>query len=192
MRVRKRNWALTMAAMLVLALSACGNGDSGSAASGSADSGSASGSGGDYVEGRLGDVMHNEFFDFAVHSAYTCDTYEGYTPEEGNQLLVAELTIKNTFSETIPMFDTDFQVQWNDQDDPDNAFANPVETVVSEDQLEAEYELAVDEEQTGLLIFEVPEDQQDYSIVYLEEFDDDTTGGLYQVYFTAKNMGTTV
>ncbi|BAK98571.1 hypothetical protein OBV_13730 [Oscillibacter valericigenes Sjm18-20] len=184
MRVRKENWVLTMAVVLVLALSACG--DSGG------DSSSASGSDGEYVEGRIGDVMHDRFFDFTVNSAYTCGSLEEYTPEAGKQLLVVELTIKNTFNETIPMFDTDFQARWNEQDDPDNAFANPVETVVSEDQLEAEYDLAVDEERTGLLIFEIPEDHQDYSIVYLEELDNGTTGDLYQVYFTAKNSGTSV
>ena len=179
--MKKGNWVLTMAVMLVLALSACGD-----------SSGSASGSDGDFVEGRIGDVMSDRFFDFTVNSAYTCGSFEEYTPEEGKQLLVAELTIKNTFNETIPMFDTDFQAQWNDQDDQDNAFSNPVETVVSEDQMEAEYDLAVDEERTGLLIFEVPEDYQDYSIVYQEELDNGTIGDLYQVYFTAKDAGTTV
>lgn len=112
-----------------------------------------------------------------------------YIPGTGKKLLVAELTIKNTFNKTFPMFDTDFQAQWNDQDDPDNAFANPVETVVSQDRLEAEYDLAVDEERTGLLLFEIPEN---FSIVYLDELDNGTTGGLYQVYFTAKGPGTSV
>lgn len=174
MRMKKRNWILAMALVLMLGLTGCG------------------GSGEEYEEGRIGDVMHDQFFDFTVNSVFTCDTYEGYTPEAGRQLLVAELTVKNTFNETIPMFDTDFQAQWNDKEDQDNAFSNPIETIVSGDQMEAEYNLAVDEERTGLLIFEVPEDLQDFSIVYLEEFDDDTTGNLYQVYFTAKDAGTTV
>lgn len=182
MRMRKKNWVLAMAVVLALALTACG--DSGSE--------SASGSSGEYVEGRIGDVMHDQFFDFTVNSAYTRGSFEEYTPEAGKQLLVAELTIKNTSSKTIPMYDTDFQAQWDDEEDPDNAFANPVDTVVSEDQLDAEYDLGVEEERTGLLIFEVPEDLQDFSIVYLEEFDDNTTGGFYQVYFTAKDAGTSV
>jgi hypothetical protein len=184
MRVKKGNWVLAMAVVLVLALTACGDSGSGSAG------GSASGSGDGYVEGRIGDVMSDRFFDFTVNSVYTCDSMGDYTPETGKKLLVAELTIKNTFNETIPMFDTDFQAQWDDQDDPDNAFANPVETVVSEDQLEADYDLGVEEERTGLLIFEVPKDLQDFSIVYLEEFDNDDTGSLYQVYFTVKDAGT--
>lgn len=174
MRLKKRNWMLAMALVLILALTACG------------------GSGEEYEEGRIGDVMHNQFFDFTVNGAYTCDSFEGYTPEAGKKLLVAELTVKNTFNETIPMFDTDFQAQWDDEEDQDNAFSNPVETIVSEDLLEAEYDLAVDEERTGLLIFEVPEDLQDFSVVYLEEFDDGGTGGLFQVYFTAKDAGTSV
>lgn len=87
------------------------------------------------------------------------------------------------------MFDTDFQAQWNDKDDQENAFANPVDSIVSEDQLESEYDLAVDEERTGLLIFEVPTAFDDFSIVYLEEFDTGETGNLYEVFFTAKEAG---
>ena len=62
-----------------------------------------------FAEGRLGDTMHTYFFDFTVNSAYLCDTYEGYTPiMEGYQLLVADVTVKNTNRESIPMYDTDF------------------------------------------------------------------------------------
>ena len=49
-----------------------------------------------YAEGRMGDVMRTYFFDYTVNSAYTCNDYEGYTPSEGNKLLVAEITVKNT------------------------------------------------------------------------------------------------
>lgn len=166
------------ALLLALSLTACGSGGSFAPE--------------EYSEGRIGDVMHNKFFDFTVNSAYTCATFEGYIPEEGRQLLVAELTIKNTFHETIPMFDTDFQAQWNDQEDLDNAYAYPVEEIVSDEQLAVEYDLGVDEETTGLLVFEVPAELQDYSVVYLEEFDDDSTGDFFAVFFTAKQVSAAV
>lgn len=50
-----------------------------------------------------------------------------------------------------------------------------------------EYDLSVNEERTGLLVFEVPEDSKDYSISYLEQFSNDTEGDVFFVYFTAKN-----
>ena len=144
------------------------------------------GSMGGYSEGRMGDTMNTYFFDYTVNSAYLCDEFNGYLPAEGNRLLVAEVTVKNTFKETITMFDTDFQVQWNsdgadDYDVPITYYADPV----SDEQLLAVYDLGVNNEETGLLVFEVPEGRKDFSISYLELFDDDSEGDVYFVFFTA-------
>ena len=75
-------------------------------------------------------------------------------------------------------------------DDDDDAFAAPItyySDAVSDDQLPEEYDLSVNEERTGLLVFEVPEDSKDYSISYLEQFSNDTQGDVFFVYFTAKD-----
>ena len=141
------------------------------------------------AEGRMGDVMRTYFFDFSVNSAYTCSEYEGYTPSEGNKLLVAEVTVKNTDRSTVTMYDTDFQIQWGD-DDNDDAYDAPITyygNTVSDEQLPEEYDLGVNEERTGLLVFEVPEDSKDYSIAYLEQFSNDTEGDVFFVFFTAKD-----
>lgn len=145
-----------------------------------------------YAEGRFGDVMHTYFFDYTVNSAYTCAEFNGYTPAEGKTLLVADVTVKNTFSESIEMYDTDFQVQWGD-DDNDEAYDFPITyyadadaELVSEEQLPAIYPLSVNQEVTGLLVFEVPEGNTDFSISYLELFDDDSEGDTFFVFFTAE------
>ncbi len=142
---------------------------------------------GGYYEGRFGDVMETYFFDYTVNSAYLCEEYNGYQPADGNCILVAEVTVKNTFSESIEMYDTDFQIQWNsdgaeDYDFPITAYTDPV----SDEQFLSTYELGIDEEQTGLLVFEVPTGEKDFSISYLELFDDDSEGDVYFVYFTAR------
>lgn len=142
---------------------------------------------GGYGEGRMGDTMKTYFFDYTVNSAYLCDEFNGYVPAEGNRLLVAEITVKNTFNESIVMYDTDFQVQWNstgedDYDFPITFYADPV----SEEQLPAEYELGINKDRTGLLVFEIPEDRKDFSISYLELFDDDSEGNVFFVFFTAE------
>ena len=134
--------------------------------------------------------MHTEFFDYTISSAYLCDAYEGYAPADGYRLLVADATIKNTFRESIPMFDTDFQAQWSD--DSEDAYALPITYYVdqvSDQQLPTEYELAVDEERTGALVFEVPEGEKDFSISYLELFEDGSEGDVFFVYFTAEDQG---
>ena len=139
------------------------------------------------AEGRLGDTMHTYFFDYTVNSAYLCDEYEGYTPAEGNEILVADVTIKNTVTSSIPMYDTDFQIQWNDE--ADDAFGFPItlelDDVLNDQMLPGEYELAISKTVNGLLVYEVPAGNKDFSISYLEMFDDDSTGDVFFVYFSA-------
>ena len=50
--------------------------------------------------GRTGDTMETYFFDFTVNSAYLTSDYAGRTPGEGNVLLVADITVKNTFEQS--------------------------------------------------------------------------------------------
>lgn len=140
------------------------------------------------AEGRLGDTMHTYFFDYTVNSAYLCDEYEGYTPAEGNEILVADVTIKNTFTSTLPMYDTDFQIQWNDS--ADDAFGFPItlelNDVLNDQMLPGEYELSINQSVNGLLVYEVPAGNKDFSISYLEMFDDDSTGDVFFAYFSAE------
>ena len=81
------------------------------------------------------------------------------------------------------MYDTDFQVQWND--DAEDAYAWPVEHTFSEEVLPAEYSLAVNESKSGLLVYEVPEGNDDFSVSFMEFFEDESEGDLFFVYFTA-------
>lgn len=173
----KRGFVLMLAAAMALGMTACGGGEVSS-------------------EGRIGDTMETYFFDFTINSASLTGEYAGRTPEPGNALLVAEVTVKNTYRESIEMYDTDFQLGWGDAEED---YCYPITTdpetyeelePVGEAQLPGTYQLAVDEERTGELVYEVPAGQADFSIAYLEMFDDGTeegdTGDAYFVYFTAR------
>ena len=178
--MKKRMLALMAALSLALGLTACG-GDGGN------------------NEGRVQDTMETYFFEFTVNSAYLTNDYAGYTPAEGNTLLVADITVKNTFQQSIEMYDTDFQAQWGD--DAEDAFAIPITTdmetfteldPIGENQLPGTYTLGVEEERTGELVYEVPAGHVDFSISYLEQFVDEageeSTGEVYFVYFTAEEQ----
>ena len=173
----KRGVVLMMATAMVLGMTACGGGEVSS-------------------EGRIGDTMETYFFDFTIDSARLTARYADRTPASGNMLLVAEVTVKNTFRESIEMYDTDFQLSWGDGDED---YCYPITTdpetyeelaPVGEAQLPGTYLMAVDEVRTGELVYEVPAGQADFSIAYLEMFDDGTeegdTGDAYFVYFTAR------
>ena len=64
------------------------------------------------TEGGIGDTLSNMFFDYTVLEATSPAEYDGYTAAEGNRLIVCSVKVKNTFGETIPMYDSDFQLQW--------------------------------------------------------------------------------
>ena len=179
----KKFVSLLLAALLMTGLTACGSTGLSNENNVYAEDG--------YAEGVLGDVMNTYFFTYTVNSAYVCEQYESYVPAEGYDLLVADVTINNISDDAITMYDTDFQVQWGD-DDNDDAFDVPityyVETTetISEDIFPYEYDLKKKESRTGQLVFEVPEGMAEYSISYMEYFSDDTSGDTFFVYFTAE------
>ena len=144
--------------------------------------------------------MHTMFFDFTVTGAYLAEEYEGYQPAEGNQLLVADITVKNTFRESIEMYDTDFQGPDGRRRRTRTAYSIPITTdpetftelePVGGYQLPGTYPLAVDEERSGQLVYEVPQGYVDFSLSYLELYDDgseeENTGDTYFVFFTAQD-----
>ena len=193
----KKTLALLLALLLVFSLAACTSGSNEPAA----DSGSApvikEAEDGGVFDGRIGEIIRTYFYDFKVTDAYLCDDYHGFTPQDGNVLLVVKLDIENTMNSSIPMSDLDFQAQWGD--DADDAFAWPItsdpETMedrgtLCDEQLPYEYEMSVGEKISGgELVYEVPEGYKDFSISAIDDFEDDSEeGGVYFVYFTAGYM----
>ena len=142
--------------------------------------------GNDTGESHLGDTVSTLWFSYVVNSAEPMETYEGYTAAEGNKLVVVDLTLENTFNESVPMFDTDFQLYWGEYSD--NEWALPLE-VYCDAQLPAEYYLSIDETREGILVYEVPEDVRDFTFAFLEVKDNGTEegeeGDLFVTYFTA-------
>lgn len=151
---------------------------------------------GGVFDGRIGETIRTYFYDFKITEAYLCPDYYGYTPEDGNELLVVKIDLKNSMNSTIPMSDLDFQAQWGD--DADDAFAWPITCdpdtyedrgTLCDEQLPYEYELKVGEKRSGELVYEVPEGYQDFSISAIDDFADETEeGNTYFVYFTAGHM----
>lgn len=176
----KKISSLFAGAVLALLLTACGSSDKETVIYAN-DTG--------FAEGQMGDTLRNIFFDYRVNNAYLCGEYEGYTAADGYELLVAEITVHNVFEEDITMYDTDFQIQWNS--DAEDACDWPVTLYLQEGEslggnvLPNEYDLKKDESRTGLLIYEVPEGETEFSLVYQEYFEDESVGDIFFVNFSA-------
>lgn len=139
-----------------------------------------------YGEGSLRDTMHTYFFDFTVNKAYLCNEFEDYSPEEGYELLVADVTVTNTSEQSFSMYDNDFEAQWGE----DGAHSYSLVELANSNRevFPVEYILDPGQSRTGLLVFEVPEGNRDFSISYLEYYSNDTTGSDFYVYFTAEKQ----
>lgn len=135
------------------------------------------------AEGKIGNTMRTYWFDFSVNSAYLCDSFSGYDAADGYNLLVVDITVTNTFSEILPMYDSDFWIDWDPDDD--DAYAYPVENASSLNSniLPGEYYLMVDETENGLLLYEIPDGNTDLAIAYMELTDQNETGDFFVVYF---------
>lgn len=144
------------------------------------------------TDGAVGDTLSNMFFDFTVNTVSTPDSYYGYIPSDGNQLVVCNLMLKNTTEDDLPMYDADFQLQWGDGEEDYAWSLNPLEEdengVPTNDQMPLEWTLPVDGEAVYDLVFEVPGELSAFSLVYLELYTDystgaEGTGDLYSVHF---------
>lgn len=138
-------------------------------------------------EAQVGDVVSTAWFDYTVTRAEAVDTYQGRTAQEGSRLVVVELTIENRFDEPVPMFDTDFQLYWGEYGK--DQWALPLESYC-EGQFPENYELSVDETRTGVLVYQAPEEVQEFTLAFLEVFDNGTDegeeGDVYLTHFTVQ------
>jgi hypothetical protein len=144
------------------------------------------------AEGGMGDTMSTAWFTFKINSAKLADDYKGAVQAEaGMKLAVVNVTLTNTFDEDIPMFDSDFQIQWGEGDD-DYDYPVTLEDVSlwTDGMLEDSYILPAKKSVTGDLVFAVPEGIHDFQLAFLEYYDtedeDSEEGDVFFITFQAE------
>lgn len=133
-----------------------------------------------YYSGRVGDHMRNIFFEYTINSVEYPDSYGDITPADGNQLILADVTVRNVFSQTLPMSIYDFQIQWGEGDED---FGYQAEGLTGDNLMPDQYQLLRGASESYKLLYEVPADATEFSISYLEVWDDNTEGDVFFVYF---------
>lgn len=164
--MRKRISVLFAALMLLCVLAACSSSKVVKATDGGA-------------EGRIGTTFGTCFFEFTVKSADFVEEYAGEKPQEGMQFVDVVISTKNTFNDKIEMYDDDYQIQWGKGNDD---FGYPIEAV-NDSMAPDTYELGRAEEKEFHYVYEVPEGSSEFSISYLEYFEDNTEGDVFFAFF---------
>ena len=129
---------------------------------------------------ELGEEGSTAFFDFEVSEVSACRTYKGKQAPAGQRLILVELELENTTSYDLPMGRYDFRLFWGTDEE---TAVYPMEQFC-EAQFPDEYAIPEREEAEGVLVFQVPEEQKNLALGYLEIFEDDHQGDAYIVYFT--------
>lgn len=135
--------------------------------------------------GKIGTTMKTYFFNFKVISAEAVDSFAGQSPEgAGNRFVVVEVETTNTFSQSIEMYDWDYQLQWDERDNPDTYAI--VLDALDDTCAPLAYDLGVDRTMKYYYVYEVPADVSNFELCYLEEFegDDVDDGTIHYVQFS--------
>lgn len=138
--------------------------------------------GGEY---QVGETVSTAWFDYTVKQVQAADSYEDRAAGQGERLVVAELTLTNTFEQAVPMFDADFQLYWGAEGQEEMVL--PLEAFCQA-QLPSEYDLDVRESRTGTLVYQVPAEAGNFTLAFLEVFENGTDqgedGDLFLIRFT--------
>ena len=137
--------------------------------------------------GYEGDTLRTEFFEMKLENPRTGNSYDGLTAYEGYKFLAVDLTLYNYTNSSVPMYDTDFEVVW-DLDDNDawawpecdevpGADGESAFEVRSDTQIPVEFTLGIHKTETGVLLYQVPEDSTDFIVAFYEIFEPETEGG---------------
>jgi hypothetical protein len=126
----------------------------------------------------IGEKTSNVFFEWTVDSVTAAAELDGNQPTEGYKFVVADITTKNTFTDTdtIPVGNYDYFILYGD---------DLIEDYAYEEFMAGMYPDEVEQEQgevlTGKLVFEVPVEVEDVLIAYYEIWDDDFEGNTWLV-----------
>lgn len=126
-----------------------------------------------------GQAQKTVFFTFTVDDAEQVDEFAEYEPVAGNQLVRVDVTEQGTFHKELTMYAYDFQLHFGDSE-----YADPLMGLEDDSLMPAEFSLQKGDEVQYSLLFEVPEEYEEFSLIYLEQFSDGSSGDLFSVDFT--------
>lgn len=129
---------------------------------------------------QIGEDLRNEFFIMNVVEAYRMNSVSGYVPNDPNyEYLAVHVAVKSVFTETINVGTYDFDVVWGDTE-AEMAYAIEQDDF-GFDGYPYSQDLEYREMAEGNVFFLVPKDAETLYFRYVEIYEDDSVGKIYQV-----------
>ena len=127
-------------------------------------------------------AISTAFFTYSVDHVLSADTLQNYLPQDKEtHFLCLDLTIRNESPEIVPMDYSDFQLLW--QENSETVSAYPLQ-LFCDTQLPDCYNLLAQEQRSGQLIYQVPQEIRSFMLRYQEIYADDYIGNTYEIGIT--------
>lgn len=128
------------------------------------------------ITARVGETTTNAFFEWTVSSVKTSFDIDGYTPLDGYMYVVADISTTNiTYDNNLPLGNYDYLIAWGPGDDEWDWPLIEFTEGMYPDEVIVEVGKTVE----GMLVFLVPDNVIDVSLIYDEIYDDDFVGNTY-------------
>ena len=159
---RRQAFILILLAALVFSLAGC----KAASDTGSADTSSTVKDSVNNDNTVLNKKYSTQWFDFTIKTMTTATEYQGYESEPGYKFVVVEIRETNTFSSSLRMSASDYQLEAAGLMEEEKLPYAPFEGVST--MMPEEFELTQGQTVDYDLVYEIPEAIMDISLVYVE------------------------
>ncbi len=130
---------------------------------------------------EIGKTLKNSFFSMKVNSVYAADEIgEFYLDDDSYEIVCVNVTATNIWGDTINVGTYDYVLRYGEGEEDYCSSSDEIG-----EGLETSYPYSVDiadkETVTGDIFFVVPADATDLKLEYLEVYEDDFEGSVYQI-----------
>lgn len=133
------------------------------------------------ISADVGETTTNVFFEWTVSSVWISYDIDGYAPPDGYMYVVADISTTNiSYDNNMPLGNSDYIITWGPEDDEWDFSLEEFTNGMYPDEASVEVGKTI----KGILVFLVPADIKDVSIIYDEIYDDDFVGDTYSYDIT--------
>ena len=153
-------------------------------------------------DGALGDTMKTSFMEFTVNDAAVTSYYQGITPDAGMELLVLNITTHVTQRNDLILYDTDYQIQWGSDGPLDygepltyrdewadfTGYKQYINLTDVYGMFPGVVTLPGDTQITYDYVYQIPEGNRSFKLLFQEFFEDESLGDFFTVSFIARDV----